>query len=295
MTNFLTTHELAALLRVKERKIYDLVAKGSLPVKKVTGKLLFSRSEIDAWIDGSRADLSPGAIPSTDRTLPLIAAGGHDPLLEWALRQSGSGIATFLDGAIDGLRRAEAGNCILAGLHVPEGEDEWNVATVTERFAGEPWVLAEWARRRRGLIVRRGLGRIPRRLSETRGLRFQGRQADAGSQLILTRLLAREHLAPADLTMVQSCERSESDLAQAIATDRADVGLGIEAAARQYGLDFVPLIEERFDLLVWRRAWFDPPFQSFIRFCRTEPFREKAASLGGYDVSGLGAIHFNGG
>lgn len=294
MTDFLTTHELATLLRVKERKIYDLVAKGEIPVKKVTGKLLFARSEIEGWIGGGRVEAPREHVGPATRAFPTIAVGGHDPLLEWALRQSGSGIATFLDGALDGLRRAAAGDCIVAGLHIPESEGEWNVASVAERFAGEPWVLIEWARRRRGLVVRRGLGRVPRRLAETRGLRFQGRQPEAGSQLILKRLLAREGLVPADLTLTEGCERTESDLAQAIATDRADVGLGIEAAARQYGLDFVPLVEERFDLLVWRRAYFEPPFQRFIRFCRTEALREKADSLGGYDVSGLGTVHFNG-
>jgi len=294
MTDFLTTHELATLLRVKERKIYDLVAKGEIPFKKVTGKLLFARSEIEGWIGGGKAETPREHVGASTRAFPAVAVGGHDPLLEWALRQSGSGIATFLDGALDGLRRATAGDCIVAGLHIPEGEGEWNVGAVAERFAGEPWVLIEWARRRRGLVVRRGLGRVPRRLAETRGLRFQSRQPEAGSQLILKRLLAREGLGQSDLTPTEGCERTESDLAQAIATGRADVGLGIEAAARQYGLDFVPLVEERFDLLVWRRAYFEPPFQRFIRFCGTDALREKADSLGGYDVSGLGTVHFNG-
>jgi len=107
-------------------------------------------------------------------------------------------------------------------------------------------------------------------------------------------LLARDRLKRADLHLVDSVERSETDLAQAIAADRADVGLGIAAAARQCNLEFVPLIEERFDLLVWRKAYFDPPMQKFLAFCGSEPFRQRAKAMGGYDVKGFGAVHFNG-
>lgn len=294
MSEFLTTRELAALLRVKERKVYDMVAKGELPVRKMTGKLLFPRTEIETWISAS--EVRGGAahpLAGPDAPLPLVVAGGHDPLLEWALRESRSGIAAFLDGALDGLERADAGECIAAGLHIPE-PDDWNVATVTKRFGHGPWVLIEWARRWRGLVIGRHVATKPESLRDTRGLRFQARQPEAGSELVLSRLLEQEKLTRTHLTLVDRVERSEIDLALAIADGRADVGLGIAAAARQFNLDFVPLIEERFDLLVWRKAYFDPPFQKFATFCRSEVFAARATVLGGYDVSRFGAVRFNG-
>lgn len=296
MSEFYTTRELAALLRVKERKVYDLVAKETLPFRRVTGKLLFPREEIAQWLqvnnpgNGAQA-ASASFTQEPDR--PLIAAGGHDPLLEWALRKSRSGIAGFFDGALDGLERAQTGGCIMAGLHIPDGDD-WNVGAVKARFEGEPWALIEWARRRRGLIMRPDLPRRPDCLKAARGLRFQSRQAEAGSELVLDKLLAAEKLKRADLLLVEAVERSETDLALAIADGRADVGLGIEGAARQFKLDFEPLIEERFDLLVWRKAWFDPPLQKLVAFCHSPAFRDKANAFGGYDVSGFGAVRFNG-
>jgi len=54
------------------------------------------------------------------------------------------------------------------------------------------------------------------------------------------------------------------------------------------------LVEERFDLLIWRKAYFDPPFQKFLRFCGSSAFHAKAENLGGYDISGFGTVHFNG-
>jgi excisionase family DNA binding protein len=295
MSDFLTTREMAALLRVKERKVYDLVASGGIPVRKVTGKLLFPRAEVAAWMrTGAEGDAVGAGPDERRRDLPLVFAGGHDPLLEWALRRSRSGIASFLDGALDGLDRARRGDCMAAGLHIPEDGEDWNVSAVAAAFAGAPWVLVEWVRRRRGLLLAPDLARVPASLAEARGLRFQARQPEAGSQLVLKRLLARERLTLADLHFVAGCERSETDLADALSRGRAEVGLGIEAAARLHGLRFVPLIEERFDLLVARKCWFDPPFQTFWRFCAGAEFAEKARTLGGYDLAGLGTVRFNG-
>ena len=139
-----------------------------------------------------------------------------------------------------------------------------------------------------------GLGQRPETLRATRGLRFQARQSKAGSELVLERLLAAEKMTRADLHLVDAVERSETDLAMAVANGRADVGLGIEAGARQFNLDFIPLIDERFDLLVWRKAYFDPPFQKLLALGRSEKFADKARALGGYDLTGFGAVHFNG-
>jgi molybdate-binding protein len=107
-------------------------------------------------------------------------------------------------------------------------------------------------------------------------------------------MLSKEGLRKSDLRSVEAIERSETDLAMAIAAGRADVGLGIEAAARQFQLEFTPLVVERFDLFVWRKAFFDPPFQKLVRFCKSAHFQERARTFGGYDCVELGAVHFNG-
>jgi putative molybdopterin biosynthesis protein len=80
----------------------------------------------------------------------------------------------------------------------------------------------------------------------------------------------------------------------AVREDKADTGLAIEAVARQQGLDFVPLQWERFDLVVRRVEYFDPPLQRLFGFARSERFAERAASLGGYDIANAGTVVFNG-
>jgi putative molybdopterin biosynthesis protein len=297
MPEYFTTRELAALLRIKERKVYDLVAGKELPVRRVTGKLLFPKKEIEEWIAASGDQIRDPSKAPAGLPFPLVMAGGHDPLLEWALRESRSGIAALLDGALDGLERFNARGCLAAGLHIPSKEEGgWNVDAVKEAFGGEPVVLIEWAKRTRGLMYRPSTARAHSiaRLADIGDLRFQCRQPEAGSELVLSALLSKERLRKSDLKIVDSIERSETDLAMAISADRADVGLGIEAVARQFQLKFTPLVVERFDLLVWRKAYFDPPFQTFMRFCASKSFTLRAETSGGYDCSGLGTIHYNG-
>jgi molybdate-binding protein len=88
--------------------------------------------------------------------------------------------------------------------------------------------------------------------------------------------------------------RTEAEVAVAVTDGKADVGLGLAAMARQFRLDFVPLLLERYDLLIRRRAYFEPPLQRLFAFCRTAAFAAKARDLGGYDVSGLGTVRYNG-
>ena len=99
MADFLTTKEVATLLRIKERKVYELASGNAIPHSRVTGKLLFPRDMVEAWVR-RHVDFRDGAEALVERQ-PVVA-GSHDPLLDWALRESGSGLATFFDGSLCG-------------------------------------------------------------------------------------------------------------------------------------------------------------------------------------------------
>jgi excisionase family DNA binding protein len=291
LPEFLTTREVAALLRVKERKVYDLAASSEIPCRRLTGKLLFPRAEIEAWLAHHQGTVRL----SVEVPQPNILVGSHDPLLDWALRESRSGIATFLDGSLDGLARMRRHEAGAAGIHVYEPEREvWNRGHVEEALGQEAVVLLEWAWRERGLILAPGNPHGVADLAGIRGLRVVPRQPEAGSQVLFTLLLERTGLHFNNLQLIHPPARSEVDLGLAVADGKADAGFGLAAVARQLRLAFVPVIRERYDLLVWRRAYFEPPMQRLFEFCRTEAFHARADELGGYDVGGLGTVHYNG-
>jgi putative molybdopterin biosynthesis protein len=292
MPEFLTTREVAALLRIKERKVYELVAEHAIPVSRVTGKLLFPREMVEAWV-WQHAEYAGGTEGLHGR--PPVLAGSHDPLLEWALRESGSELAAFLDGSLDGLGRLATGKAIGAGMHVYEPEaGDWNRGHLERAMAGMPVVLVEWAWRMQGLVVPAGNPRGVAALGDLAGLTLMPRQPGAGSQLLLDHLLRESGIEPDRLQLVSPPARSHADVALAVAEGKADAGFAIEMAARQFRLDFVPLFRERYDLAVWRRDYFEPPLQRLFGFCRGPAFRTRAEHLGGYDVSGLGQVHYNG-
>ena len=107
-------------------------------------------------------------------------------------------------------------------------------------------------------------------------------------------MLDQFNMSISDLTLLETPARTEGDVAAAVAEGRADAGLAIQAVARQYRLGFVPLVEERYDLVIWRRAFFEPALQGLLTYCRSPAFVARAKALGGYDVSCLGTVHYNG-
>jgi len=288
---YLTTKELAELLRIKERKVYDLAAAGAVPCSRATGKLLFPRAAIDAWV--ASKSKGPDAVKSVNAR-PNVFLGSHDPLLDWALRESEAGLATFFDGSADGLDRFALGEGIATGSHlyVPE-VDEWNVPLIKSRFRNMPVVLVEFAWRQRGLIVSRDNELGIQGIASLKGRRIVPRQSGAGSQTLLEQLLDQAELFEHDITY-SAPARTETDAALAVLEGKADAAFGLLGVAQQYRLHFLPIMRERFDLLVDRRAWFDPPMQCFLKFCSSPAFAQKAQELQGYDVGGFATVHFNG-
>ncbi len=287
MSEYLTTKELADLLRIGERKAYDLASSGEVPCVRAMGKLLFPRAEVIAWLNASRSGPHVAEPP-----LPPIVAGSHDPLLDWALRESGSGLATYYDGSFDGLNRLNERSAQAAALHIHE-VDGFNTHALRDALGEAPVVLIEIAQRQRGLLLAPGVSDITG-FPDLRGRRVILRQTSAASQRLFDAELDAHGLTRDDLDAFPTCARTEEELAIALHDSKADAGFGLGALAGLYNLGFAPTHSERLDLAIWRRAYFDAPMQKLLRFLRSDPFHARAAEFGGYDLTGLGRVHHNG-
>lgn len=292
MAELMTTRELAAYLRIKERKVYELAAGGHIPCARVTGKLLFPRHRIEHWVAQNTEGPGPG--PATPP--PPIIAGSHDPLLDWAMAESGSDLAMLTCGSAAGLTHLAEGRAVAAGLHLLDTESgEYNVAAIRHALAGLDVVAVQWAWRRQGLVLApgnpKGITSL-KELTET-GARIVHRQDGAGSRLLFLALLERAGLEPGDLSPIAETPKSEIDLGLCVQDGRADAGLAIEAVAHQLGLDFVALASERYDLVLDRRDYFEPAIQNLLEFAASNRFQSRAAEAGGYDIEGLGRIVYN--
>jgi excisionase family DNA binding protein len=291
MSELLTTDEAAAYLRLSERKLYELVANGAVPCTKATGRWLFPKAALNQWV--------MAGMTTRPAAEPAIVGGSHDPLLEWALRESGSGLATLPEGSEAGLQRLVRGEVALAAIHLHciDGDDQ---AANTDAVAHTPGlhdaVVVAFARREQGLLVSSG---NPLKLSDIGSVaaskaRMSVRPTGAGAQLLLLALLAKAGMTLTNLRITKPPCPTGPDIAQAIRSQRADCGIATRSVARAAGLDFVPLTWEVFDLVLRQRDYFMPGPQALFSFMRNEAFAERAAELGGYDIAASGSIrHVN--
>jgi len=291
--DLLTTAEAASYLRLKERKLYELVANGAIPCTKVTGKWLFPKPELDHWLSSSL--VRPEGLAPVE-PMPIVG-GSHDPLLEWALRESGSGLATLPEGSEAGLRRFGRGELVAAAIHlhaVQRADVDANLEAVRGDGSFHDAVLVAFARREQGLLVAEGNPKKLVAIADLVGGRVKvaTRPKGAGAQLLLEALLARAGAGVEEIAAVDPPCPTGPDVAQAIRAGRADCGIATRAVADAAGLSFVPLQWEVFDLVVRQRCYFRPPVQSLVTFLRTPAVAARAKELGGYDVADAGRVRY---
>jgi excisionase family DNA binding protein len=287
----LTTDEAADYLRLSERKLYELVADRAVPCSKVTGRWLFSRAALDRWV--SAGLIAPAGLAQV--SAPPIVGGSHDPLLEWALRESNSGLASLPEGSEEGLRRLTGGEVMVAAIHLHrmDGDDETaNLETVANAAGLHDAVVIGFARREQGILVApdNPLGLSDMASIATSRARMAQRPAGAGAQLLLLALLARAAIALDELKLAKPAFPTGPDIAQAIRAGRIDCGIATRSVARSAGLDFLPLTWERFDLVMRQRDYFMKGPQALFDFMRQQVLRDRAAELGGYDASDAGVV-----
>ncbi len=289
----LTTNEAADYLRIKERKLYEMVAEGSIPCTKVTGKWLFPRGDLDRWLLAGMAR-PLGVIPAEP---PPIVGGSHDPLLQWALSESRAGLAILPEGSESGYRRFLSGQVLAAAIHFHDLDDpakDANIEIVSKESSLYDAVLVGFATREQGLVVASGnpLAISDVAVAVAKGARIAWRPDGAGAQQLLLGLLKRAGIRPAAVKHALTAPTGP-DIAQAVRAGHADCGVATRSVATGAGVDFVPLITERFDLLMRQRDSYRAPLQSFLALLRTPMFVTRAAELGGLDVSSAGSIRWS--
>lgn len=290
---YLTTEEAAAYLRLKERKLYELVAHGAVPCTKVSGKWLFPRAALDRWLEAGLAHPEglQGIAP------PPIVGGSQDSLLEIAVRDSGCGHALLAEGSQAGLDRLLRNEVAIAAihLHATPDDDAANLVAIRATSALHDAVVIAFARREQGLLVQPGnplaLDGIASAIEKR--ARFVRRQQGAGAQLLLSSLIASAAIPLSAMVAAEGVSTTGQDLALAIRSGRADCGIASRAIATAFGLDFLPLVWEHVDLVMRRRTYFEPGPQKLLAWMRGDQMAARARELGGYDLAESGSVRLN--
>jgi putative molybdopterin biosynthesis protein len=227
----------------------------------------------------------------------LLAVGSHDVALDvlaGRLAADGVELVSAHVGSIAGLVALRERSAHLAGTHVLDPETSaYNDVAVRRYGPREPVALVRLAEREQGLVVARGNPHHIASLADvvrTRA-RYVNRQADAGTRILLDALLARAAIAPDGIVGYERVEFSHLAVAQLVANGNADAGLAIRAAARAFGLDFVSVAWEPYDLALPERSLDEPRIARLIEILREPAFRAEVEALGGYDCAHAGDVH----
>lgn len=300
-SRFLTVAEAARYLRLNPRSVYLLAQRGAIPASRVTGKWLFPVHLLDEWLEAS-ARQRAGERPARGRaSLPsgsLFLAGSDDPALE-LLQDALHGEAarpllfTATLGSVGGLEALAAGRADLACAHlVDRTSGEYNLPQVARYLPGRPAVLVNLFHRELGLVVWTGNPRKLEGVSDLarRGVRFVNRQPGSGTRAFTDEALAAAGVEQAGVVGYREEVSTHWAVALRILRGEADVGVATRAVASALSLGFVPLTRERFDLVIPKESFFQPPIQALIEAIRSERFRRGLERLGGYDWTQTGRV-----
>ena len=257
-------------------------------------KLLWAERQAQArlapQIEALRGDIERAfstAFDDNAHVLTLYAS--HDAALS-ALREQASAQGLHLDirfmGSVDAIAALNAGRCMMAGFHARDQPARHSVAAQTYRSLLKPGLhkLIGFAHRQQGLMVARHNPLHIDSLADLKqpGIRYVNRPQGTGTRVLLDDLLAEAGMAPADIQGYTTAEPSHTAVAQAVASGAADAGLGIEAAAREKGLGFVPLVRERYHLVCLKSELPTAPVQALLRELQSGAWQATLDGLPGY-------------
>ena len=290
--------QVSQYLHVNEKKVYSLVGKEGLPGTKATCKWLFPKRLVDEWLTGSLAQSPSGR--SEEGTL-LMAVGSDDPLLTQALgelnRDSSEFLAYFGNaGSTGGLRAVADDRGQLAGCHLWDAEDDsYNRSQVAEAMPGRDVLIINFAYREQGFVVApgnpqsfRGFGDLARE-----DLSFVNRQKGSGTRKLLDFHLHQLGIPDSTVNGYQQELESHFAVALAVLRGEADVGLAIRCTAAALSLDFIPVKEERYDLVIPQDRLKQPPVQRVLEAICSPEFRETSQKMPGYSFRDTGRIVFS--
>lgn len=259
----------------------------------------FSPNEVETAL---RLALDQWRVTAVEKEAPAQGAlrfsGSHDLALAWIAAHffeisPGFSLELNFSGSLGGLVALSEGRADLAGVHLWDPEtDSYNLPYVRRVLPGVRLALLTLAWRRQGLIVPRG---NPRRLAQVSdlaqpGLRFVNRQPGSGTRVWLDAALQRRGIDPRRISGYEQVKYTHTEVARAIAEQEADAGFGLQTAALAFGLDFIPLVDERYDLVLPEACLKAPAAENLAAWLQTGAAHKVIAELGGYDTRETGRL-----
>ena len=301
----LSTQEVADILHVSKSTIYDLIRKGEIHSYKIGRKVRFTQDDVDAYIARSRHEHSTRPVKNIDthstlltpeqEEAPELIISGQDVVLDILanyLQQEGVNAARTYLNSFEGLLSLYQSNIHVAACHLFDGFD-YNASYVRSLMPGIPAVLVNVSYRTQGFYVQKGNPRNIRSWSDLarEDIAILNRRVGSSARILLDTQLKRQGIRASQVRGYDKIMKSHLTMAAAIAAGEADLAIGTERISRQIeGLDFIPLLEERFDFVIKKEMLETEAVQKLLKVLRSPAFRQEVSHFSGNDYRDLGKI-----
>lgn len=301
----LSTQEVADILHVSKSTIYDLIRRGEIHSYKIGRKVRFTQDDVDAYIARSRHEHSTRPVKNIDthstlltpdqNAQPELIISGQDVVLDILanyLQQEGVYAARTYLNSFEGLLSLYQDNIHVAACHLFDGID-YNTSYVRSLMPGVPAVLINVSYRTQGFYVQKG---NPRRIKGWSDLAREdisilNRRVGSSARILLDTQLKRLGIPAANVRGYNKIMKSHLTMAAAIAAGDADLAIGTERISHQIeNLDFIPLLEERFDFVMKKEMLETEAARKLIKVLQMPAFRKEIARFSGNDYRDMGKI-----
>ena len=301
----LSTQEVAEILHVSKSTIYDLIKKGEIHSYKIGRKVRFTQDDVDAYIARSRHEHSTRPVKNIDthstlltppkEELPELIISGQDVVLDILanyLQQEGVNTARTYLNSFEGLLSLYQDNIHVAACHLFDGFD-YNASFVHSLMPGIPAVLVNVSYRTQGFYVQKGNPKGIKGWSDLgrEDITVLNRRVGSSARILMDTQLKRLGISASKVKGYDKIMKSHLTMAAAIAAGEADLAIGTERISRQIeNLDFIPLLEERFDFVIKKDMMETEAVQKLLKVLQMPAFRKEIAHFSGNDYRDLGKI-----
>ena len=301
----LSTQEVADILHVSKSTIYDLIRRGEIHSYKIGRKVRFTQDDVDAYIARSRHEHSTRPVKNIDthstlltpekQEMPELIISGQDVVLDILanyLQQEGVNTARTYLNSFEGLLSLYQDNIHVAACHLFDGYD-YNTSYVRSLMPGIPAVLVNVSYRTQGFYVQKGNPKNIKNWSDLarEDITVLNRRVGSSARILMDIQLKQLGIPASTVKGYDKIMKSHLTMAAAVAAGEADLAIGTERISRQMeNLDFIPLLEERFDFVIKKEILETEPVQKLLKILKDPVFRKEIAHFSGNDYRDLGKI-----
>lgn len=297
-----TIEEVAQLLKVSKLTIYDLVKKEELPIFKVGRQMRVNQADLDAYIEKSKTGNAP-KIKNEKRQLAVqkdaskVIISGQDVVLDllgkYIEKQTDAKVLRSHEGSYNGVLAMYKGDCDIASMHMYDGDTgEYNTSYLKKIFVSHAYIVINVLKRHAGFYVQKGNPLQIEKFEDIKksGIRLINREKGSGARALLDEKMRVHKIPRATIRGYETEEMSHLDVASAVARGHADVAVGIEQTAKLVNVDFIPLVKESYDIVLFKTQENEALIQMVQSILTSAEFQDEVSVLGGYDISQMGEV-----